>query len=130
MLLCTDGCFKLTNLDVVLLTVGLLFEDLNSNTHSLGFHEVLYGLFRSESEGSFNQLFDSLFEAVESITGWDIASAAVQLHGDFAEGLERSRLLMLPSTVRRGVCVVFTIVKAWKHKSFFVTGDGVTAFRC
>ena len=61
---------------------------------------------------SFSILFSRQWKA--SLVG-DIASKAVQLHGDFAEGLERSRLLMLPDTVRRGVCVVFTILKAWKH---------------
>lgn len=109
MLLCCDGCFKMTNLDVVLLTVGLLFKDLNTKTHSLGFHEVIYGIFRSESEDSFNQLFDTLFQAVDSIVGWNLQRSCLQLHGGFAPGLEASRLSKLPLCMRTDPCVTSAV---------------------
>ena len=100
--LCLDGVYKVLKEDAVLISLGILLKSSNSHPHATSYQEMLLGLFASESQLSYQSMFECFASAAQLLCGIDILSATVlQVHGDQAEGLEAARAAMLPLSRRR-----------------------------
>lgn len=104
--LVADGMHKVIfDSSCCLLSMGLACKDAfwgKGQGHSTSYIELVVGLFRSEAAASYECLINSLIYSIRKVTGADVtADVFGNLHGDFADGLERARRNVLPGATRR-----------------------------